>query len=497
MQDARPQQSLCYEMDIKITGSDTSTPKKYSWVEVYRDSSGIWNELKRSGSFTLDPAYEVNNAAVVTGMICPARRDQRTGNLIFATRSSGASTPSPASCPIKLLASFEYLGVGDACTANWVWSSPKDPVTGEYIPTPQNINVGWGVGKVANGKFGLASFDWIEFQYMKLHETTWNTAKRLIPGTDPDPRITPYSWNPPVYPVRIRVVSQLNSLKVAHATSSGFSGTPDWQGYVYATAISSPQTQDLNPDGSPNQIWVYFKDVGSIQNLKGSCNVDQPQHSTTTMPSSCTVAFSNVQLEAPNTASGAVKAAIATMNVTMTGTLVGSPYESLGLYFNNAGALVSWTGIATNTASVSGTTGNTGTISSWAGKCPGQTPPSQSDGTILQAARVRVGLNVDDYGIGNYLDLRYSLASISAGVKVGGASFPYTPPAALISSTIQLYATWVPGRGWNAGGIGLGTPSVDPPQGFSKSLRDATYEANYFGGPVYNAYTFTATFSFS
>ena len=215
------------------------------------------------------------------------------------------------------------------------------------------------------------------------------------------------------------------------------------------------------------------------------------------MPSSCTVAFSNVQLEAPNTASGAVKAAIATMNVTMTGTLVGSPYESLGLYFNNAGALVSWTGIATNTASVSGTTGNTGTISSWAGKCPGQTPPSQSDGTILQAARVRVGLNVDDYGIGNYLDLRYSLASISAGVKVGGASFPYTPPAALISSTIQLYATWVPGRGWNAGGIGLGTPSVDPPQGFSKSLRDATYEANYFGGPVYNAYTFTATFSFS
>lgn len=83
MEDARPKQQLVTEMNIRLTANNTSTPKKYSWVEVYRDGSGNWNNLTMSGNITYDPAYEYNNGNVTLNQVRPAHRDPRTGQVLF------------------------------------------------------------------------------------------------------------------------------------------------------------------------------------------------------------------------------------------------------------------------------------------------------------------------------------------------------------------------------------------------------------------------------
>ena len=83
MNDARPQQALVYNMDIKITGNTTGTPRKFSWNEVARDAAGVWVETGLKGTLAYDPAYEYNNSNVTANMIRPAHRDPRTGQVLF------------------------------------------------------------------------------------------------------------------------------------------------------------------------------------------------------------------------------------------------------------------------------------------------------------------------------------------------------------------------------------------------------------------------------
>lgn len=83
MNDARPDQALVYDMNIRLTANDTSNPKKYSWVKVYRDGKGTWNNMTLTGNISLDPAYEYNNGNVTIGMVRPAHRDPRTGQVLF------------------------------------------------------------------------------------------------------------------------------------------------------------------------------------------------------------------------------------------------------------------------------------------------------------------------------------------------------------------------------------------------------------------------------
>jgi hypothetical protein len=95
MNDARPQQELSYELDIRITSSDSSTPKKFAWVEVYRDTAGVWiNKSLSKGTTSYDPAYEYNNANVTDGTICKARRDGRTGQLLFFSKTKSGEFQS-------------------------------------------------------------------------------------------------------------------------------------------------------------------------------------------------------------------------------------------------------------------------------------------------------------------------------------------------------------------------------------------------------------------
>ena len=85
---ARPKQGLDYSKDIKVLSNSTSTPKKYNWVEVYRDTTGVWNEMPLSkGNITYDPAYERNNQLCPANTICRADRDSLTGQLVFTHRS--------------------------------------------------------------------------------------------------------------------------------------------------------------------------------------------------------------------------------------------------------------------------------------------------------------------------------------------------------------------------------------------------------------------------
>ena len=88
MNDARPQQALEYSKDIRILSNNTSVPRKYDWVEVYRDTTGNWNNMTMSkGNVTYDPAYERNNTICPENTVCRADRDPITGQLIFAHRS--------------------------------------------------------------------------------------------------------------------------------------------------------------------------------------------------------------------------------------------------------------------------------------------------------------------------------------------------------------------------------------------------------------------------
>jgi len=88
MNDARPQQALEYSKDIRILSNNTTVPKKYGWVEVYRDTTGNWNNMTNStGNVTYDPAYERNNSICPANTVCRADRDPITGQLIFTHRS--------------------------------------------------------------------------------------------------------------------------------------------------------------------------------------------------------------------------------------------------------------------------------------------------------------------------------------------------------------------------------------------------------------------------
>ena len=469
MQDARPQQSLCYEINIKITGSDASTPKKYSWVEVYRDSSGIWNELKRAGSFTLDPAYEVNNAAVVSGMICPARRDQRTGSLLFVTRSSSASAPSSPSCPIKLLASFEFYGTGDGCSEDWVWGSGKDP-TGNFIPQLIPCEAAWGIGHINQGKFGMASFDYIEFQYMKLHQSTWTTAKRLIPGTDPDPRATPYSWTPPIYPVRIRVVAKI--AKVAVGIPTDFGSPPAY--YVYASTVSDLQTPDTLPDGKPNEIWIYSTDVGSTKTLSAKTDLIQPDHSTAKPVEKITVSFGGFTVGAaaisnptvfPSAAVGSASSALNNSYVQGIGVCY---YYGVLPYFSSSTAIATVSGGTNFGYSVSGTA-----------------VPSPIGSSIF---RTRWGTGPDSYGVGNYIDLRYYRMSATGGIQATASDTP--THTGQVTGFVSCTCVWNSGP----------EPTTSPPAGCSQSYSTFITERSTtvpLQGIIYNFPTSTGTASIS
>lgn len=202
-----------------------------------------------------------------------------------------------------------------------------------------------------------------------------------------------------------------------------------------------------------------------------------------------------VALTDPAPASGAVKAAVATMSVAIGGSLLGPPYE--GGYHFAAANVSSWSGVATNNAPVDGKTGNTGTNGNLVAKCPGQTAPPLLDGETVTLVRGRYGLNKDLYGVGDYLDLRYFSAIVTGRVETGGATDPYVAPAAIVSGAAEMPTRgWSPAFGWGTT-FGAGTPSVSPPGGFSVTGTGYISEQMLFGGSKSHSLLVSVSFSIS
>lgn len=68
-------------MWIKLTGH---TGVAYSWTEQVPDTAGTWQDGIRTGTTTVDPAYEANGVTTVTtGRIVWGTRDRSVGEMRF------------------------------------------------------------------------------------------------------------------------------------------------------------------------------------------------------------------------------------------------------------------------------------------------------------------------------------------------------------------------------------------------------------------------------
>jgi hypothetical protein len=104
MIDARPNQSLEYNLNIRVlAANETSSPTKYSWCRVYRDTTGTWNNLTESGNYTYDAAYEYNNGSLSIGSVYDAGREPRTGQLLVKSGGGGGANTKTQSNPIIML----------------------------------------------------------------------------------------------------------------------------------------------------------------------------------------------------------------------------------------------------------------------------------------------------------------------------------------------------------------------------------------------------------
>jgi hypothetical protein len=105
MKDARPQQALEYNLNIRVlAANETASPKKYSWIRVYRDTTGSWNNLTESGNYTYDPAYEFGGGDLSINSVYSAGREPRTGQLLVSKGGGGGGTNTKTqSNPIIML----------------------------------------------------------------------------------------------------------------------------------------------------------------------------------------------------------------------------------------------------------------------------------------------------------------------------------------------------------------------------------------------------------
>lgn len=97
---------------FRLTGKTGSTPIKYSWKEVYRNSSGAWVNTDRTGTTSGDYAIELNNSDLSTtdNYVYRAERSPESGEWLFFLRRSLIS----AGLPIRVIPTG--IGFGGNCT---------------------------------------------------------------------------------------------------------------------------------------------------------------------------------------------------------------------------------------------------------------------------------------------------------------------------------------------------------------------------------------------
>lgn len=501
MNDARPQQELGYDINIRVTANDTSTPKKYSWIEVYRDSSGLWNNLTMSGNIKLDPAFEYNNSNVTLNTVFPAKRDQRTGQVLFFCRSTGSSLPK--GCQTGLLASFRFYGTGDKCGNTYLWYG-EDTTT----KVPVTCAAGWGIGKTSEGKFGEASVDWIEFQYKAVTATSWIKIRKFeskidpetnLP-TDPDPRSTVFEWYPPSYPMQVRIISQLNTLKVAYKVDSNTFAylKPMPAPYVYVGVEASPVSL------ATDVVTLEESSIGTVTVIPGSANItSQPSRNTTPFPGNVAISFGGASISF-GSPSNAINSAVSTIgSVSLTGTLIGQKYYKGPAYYAPERVHGTFSGASANSAAITGQTKSTGS-SIGALACSGQTAPDPAVGSIASFSRVLWGMNPDSYGVGNYVDLRYVAASAGTSAdftttSTGGPNF-FASVTGTVGTDSTARPSWNCVTGWGKTPPSSGTyePVVTPPPSYTaQGAKGTIKEVNEGGTTTTFNYTFTVSVAIS
>ena len=503
MNDARPNQELSYDLNIRVTANDTSTPKKYSWIEVYRDTTGQWNNMTMSGNIKYDPAYEYNNSNVTLNTVFQASRDQRTGQLLFFSRSGGAGTILPKGCQTGLLAGFRFYGTGDKCGNTYLWYG--DDTTTKVSVT---CAAGWGIGKTSESKFGEASVDWIEFQYKAVAATSWTTIKRFESKidpktnrpTDPDPRSTVFEWYPPSYPMHVRIISQLNTLKVAYKvdTNNFTFLKPMPAPYVYVSVDASPIT--LTAD----VVTLDESSIGNVTLITGSSNItSQPSRNTTPVPGTVAISFGGAAISF-GSPTNAINSAVSTVNqVALTGTLIGQKYYKGSAYYATERVHGTFSGATANSAAITGQTKSTGS-SVGALACSGQTAPDPAVGSIASFSRVLWGMYPDTYGVGNYVDLRYVAASAGTSAdftttSTGGPNF-FASVTGTVGTDSSARPSWNCVTGWGKTPPASGTyePVVTPPPSYTaQGAKGTIKEVNEGGTTTIFNYTFSVSVAIS
>ena len=153
MKDASPKQALEYNINIRVlAANETASPKKYSWVRVYRDTTGSWNNLTESGNYTYDPAYEFGGGNLSINSVYSAGREPRTGQLLVPKGGGGDGTNTKTqSNPIIML-----LGS---------WADYKDC---PGVPAkPPTFSTGANATDFCAPPYAWAAYDVCNYKYVK------------------------------------------------------------------------------------------------------------------------------------------------------------------------------------------------------------------------------------------------------------------------------------------------------------------------------------------
>jgi len=150
---------------VRLTGKTGTTPIKYSWKEVYRNSAGAWVNTDRTGTTSGDYAIELNNSDLSTtdNYVYRAERSPESGEWLFFLRRSGVVatairviptatffggnctlpqinftglTPSAPSCyRVANVTLRMQTDTGDWSTLK-TWTDMSDPTWGNFTFTP-------------------------------------------------------------------------------------------------------------------------------------------------------------------------------------------------------------------------------------------------------------------------------------------------------------------------------------------------------------------------
>jgi hypothetical protein len=143
---------------IKLTASNGTTPRKYSWQEVFRTANGTWQNGTRTGNYTSDYAIEVNNSTVSTsdGLIYRAERSIDSAEWMFAQGGGGGNVTvniTSGETVLMILGTYEEY-------ANCPGVPPRPPTTYANLPCDETRTTTLCVPAYAYAVYNRCGYVW-------------------------------------------------------------------------------------------------------------------------------------------------------------------------------------------------------------------------------------------------------------------------------------------------------------------------------------------------